>query len=294
MSVLPPRPKGPPLNAMRAFEAASRHNSFVVAAEELNVTPGAVSQHIKSLETWADVALFRRNPQGVTLTAEGHSLVKDFVAAFDALATATHTLRNLRPQAEVHIATLPSVAQLWLSPRLGKIRARFPQLSISVTATESPPRLSRELFDLSLFFAVPDSSSEQIELSDDTLIPVCAPKLAARIAAEDALDSMPLLHDQTWHDDWEIWSKSAGVALDAPHAGPRFSLYGLAVEEAKSGAGVLMGHTCLIGDALKSRTLVPVHDITCPTGRKLVANLPHKSRRRAEFDDVVDLLQRLA
>ena len=193
MSVSPHRPKGPPLNALRAFEAAARHVSFVAAAEELSVTPGAVSQHIKTLEGWAGVALFRRNAQGVELTSAGRSLVRDFTHAFDTLATATHRLRNLDPNADIHIAALPSVAQLWLPPRLGRIRASHPGLNFSVTAMEVPPRLSRELFDLSVFFALPDGGPEQVVLAPDTIFPVCAPKVVEKLAGT-RLDAVPLLH----------------------------------------------------------------------------------------------------
>ena len=93
MSVIPRRPKGPPLNAMRAFEAAARHESFVAAADELNVTPGAISQQVKALEGWAGRPLFRRNAQGVALTPEGQSLVEGFTRAFDGLADAARALK---------------------------------------------------------------------------------------------------------------------------------------------------------------------------------------------------------
>ncbi|MCX8955298.1 LysR family transcriptional regulator, partial [Ruegeria sp. NA] len=155
MSVSPKRPKGPPLNAMRAFEAAARNISFVAAAEELNVTPGAISQHVKTLEGWAGAALFRRNAQGVELTPEGQSLVAEFTRAFDQLADAARALRNLKPNADFHIAALPAIAQLWLPKRLRQIRSQFPDISFSVTALEAPPSLGRELFDLSIFFAPP-------------------------------------------------------------------------------------------------------------------------------------------
>jgi len=286
MSVSPDRPKGPPLNAMRAFEAAARHVSFVTAADELGVTPGAISQHIKALEGWAGVALFRRNAQGVKLTSAGQSLVRDFAHAFDALATATHRLRNLDPRADIHIAALPCVAQLWLPPRLGRIREGNPGLSFSVTAMETPPSLSRELFDLSVFFATPDSNPDQIVLAHDTIFPVSAPKLEGT-----ALSELPLLHDQTWSGDWATWSKLSGMLLDDPAKGPKYSLYSLAVEEAKAGAGALMGHACLIEEALASGRLVPLFEQIFTTGRALVLEMPHSSRRRPEVERIAGLLR---
>lgn len=293
MSVAPPRPKGPPLNAMRAFEAAARLQSFVAAAEELSVTPGAVSQHVKTLEGWAGMPLFRRHAQGIELTPAGRSLLPEFVRAFDQLGAATQALRNLSPVVEIHIAALPSVAQLWLPARLGRIRARFPQLKCSVTAMETPPNLERELFDLSLFFEIPEvGNPEQIVLERDRIFPVCAPSLAARISGPDGLNDVPLLQDQTWSGDWAQWSGATGVSLSDPRNGPRYSLYSLAVEEAKSGAGVLMGHASLIEEPLAAGTLVPVGEASCETGRALVLTLPARANRGPEITDMVEFLRR--
>lgn len=194
MSVVPKHPKGPPLNAMRAFEAAARHASFVDAAEELNVTPGAISQHVKTIEGWAGTPLFRRNAQGVELTRVGATLLPAFSVAFDRLADAARALHNLRPESDFRIAALPSVAQLWLPKRLAQVRAQFPDINFSVTAMEKPPRLSRELFDLSIFIDVPTGDSNQVCLCPDEIAPVCAPSVFDRIT--DFKD-ISLLHDQT-------------------------------------------------------------------------------------------------
>ena len=287
MSVAPKRPKGPPLTAMRAFEAAARHVSFVAAAEELNVTPGAISQHIKTLESWSGAPLFRRNAQGVELTAAGASLVARFTAAFDGLADAARDLRNLKPNGDFHIAALPSVAQLWLPKRLSRVRARFPEVNFSVTAMETPPSLARELFDLALFFGVPDGTDTQISICADEIVPVCAPDLLGR---SGGLEDLTLLHDQTWSDDWTKWSKATGVPLSTPLSGPQFSLYSLAVEEAKAGAGALMGHLCLIEDALATKALVRASEHSCPSGRHLICETPEARRQRDETQDVVKLL----
>lgn len=287
MSVMPKRPKGPPLNAMRAFEAAARHVSFVAAAEELSVTPGAISQHIKTLEGWAGTALFRRNAQGVELTKAGASLVAEFSAAFDGLAEATRALRNLKPNADFHIAALPSVAQLWLPKRLSRVRAQFPHINFSVTAMENPPSLDRELFDLAIFIGEPDAEPEQICICPDLISPVGAPSLIEHM--NHFVDTV-LLHDQTWNDDWTIWSQNTGIELQDAQTGPQFSLYSLAVEEAKAGAGILMGHLCLLEDALASGALKSASEYTCPTGRFLFVQIPGATRQRLETQQVVALL----
>jgi len=150
MSISPPRPKSPPLNAMRAFESAARLGGFSKAADELCVTPGAISQHIKSLEEWAGAPLFKRRSQGVMLTELGMETASQFSDAFDALGGAVRSLRSGARQSTINIAALPSVAQLWLSPRLPAIRAALSDLKISITALETPPNLYREMFDISI------------------------------------------------------------------------------------------------------------------------------------------------
>ncbi len=286
MSVSPNRPKGPPLNALRAFEAAARLESFVAAGEELGVTPGAVSQHIKTVEAWAQVVLFRRQAQGVSLTAEGRLVAAAFSRAFDQLAEATQALRNLSPTTEIHIAALPSVAQLWLPARLGRLRHLRPDLKVSVTAMETAPSLTRDLFDLSLFIVTPSGAPEERVLAEDVLFPVCSPHLLDSFS----FDSTPLLHDQTWSQDWHDWSNSAGVAIADPAAGPKYSLYGLAVEEAKSGAGLLMAHGCLLAPALERGDLCRVSDKDHITGKALLMTLPHRARRREGLNEFANLL----
>ena len=252
MSVAPDRPKGPPLNAMRAFEAAARLQSFVLAAEELSVTPGAISQHIKSLEAWAGGKLFERNAKGVELTRTAKTILPAFVSAFDAIGAATHVLRNAQETRTIHIAALPSIAQLWLPSKLALVRREFPDLVISVTALETPPNLNRELFDLSVFIGEIVDPDSQIELERDVILPVCDQRTGARLNSVSDLKSERLLHDASWSQDWNDWFKSAGSDQRSDPKDPTYSLYSLALEEAKAGAGVLMGHMCLVRDALRS------------------------------------------
>ena len=259
MSIQPPRPKGPPLNALRAFEAAARLASFTRAGDELSVTPGAIAQHVRALEEWAGAPLFHRKAQGVVLTPLGTATLPVLGQAFDRLAEAGHLMRRLAAPAEIRIAALPSVAQLWLSPRLRKIRALEPKPIISVTALERPPNLAREPFDIAIFFGIQASPDLTIlPLAEDALVPVASPAIAARLAHPSDLRRETLLHDASWRDDWSTWlnaSPLAGAGVD-PATGPVFSLYALAVEEALHGAGVLIGHTALVGHCLAEGALV--------------------------------------
>lgn len=250
MAVLPPTPRDLPLNALRAFEAAARLGGFVPASVELGVTPGAVTAHIKSLEAALGAKLFNRTARGVVLTATGQIALPALTAAFDQMANAARDLREAASPRVVHIATLPAIAQLWLSQRMPALRGLSPDMSISITAMEQPPNLKRAAYDLCLFFG----GSEGHVVANDDLFPVCAPALAAQLKTPDDLAQVPCLSDSVWDQDWACWLHAVGAGVAVK--GPVFSLYALAVEEAVNGAGVLMGHAPLVAKHLAAGSLV--------------------------------------
>ena len=290
MSVSPPRPKGPPLNALRAFEAAGRMGGFARAAEELGVTPGAISQHISTLEGWTGTLLFERRSQGVRLTKTGADLLPQFSAAFDELGHAVRALRATTPQPTLHLALLPSIAQLWLAPRLPRLRAALPGLKLSVSAVETPPNLDRELFDLSLFIRKPSHCAGETVICPDVIFPVCSPEIAAHLTTPDQLSSQVLLHDATWFGDWALWADHTGCFLSNIASGPQFSLYSLALEEARNGAGVLMGHSCLVQDALDAGDLVQPFRQIVPTGKALVLETAQSAKLSSEAQVAMQIL----
>ena len=290
MSVSPPRPKGPPLNALRAFEAAARLGGFANAAEELCVTPGAISQHIRALEDWIGADLFERRSQGVRLTALGAEALPGFATAFDAMGAAVHGLRNAARHGTLHIAALPSVAQLWLSPRLPAVRAALPDLRVSVSAIETPPNLARDLFDLSLFVRPPTGARGERVLAQDMILPVCAPEVATRLRGPADLAGETLLHDALWPGDWALWARSVLSGTRLPTNGPRYSLYAIALEEARHGAGVLMGHQSLVQSALEDGSLIAPFAAPVPTGKALVLEHPAFDPPRADLAQVLKLL----
>lgn len=280
MVIAPPRPKGPHLNALRAFESAARLGSFVAAAEELSVTPGAIAQHIKSLEAWAESALFVRQTRGVALTPLGEELLPDFTAAFDRLSEAVQALRSKSAPNKIRIATLPSIAQLWLSDKLRKLRHIAPEISVSVVALETPPNLAREPFDVTLFFRDGVPERDEIALFQDRIFPVCSPDIAARMSNVTDLESETLLHDSTWADDWALWLDSVPNATRPRHRGPMHSLFSVALEEARNGAGVLMAHEALVLPKLKSGELVAPFDLKLTLQRSLMMRLAPSFRNK--------------
>lgn len=263
MPVSPPVPRLPSLNALRAFEAAARLGGFAQAAEELQVTPGAVAAQIKSLEEEVGEALFERHARGVRLTALGERSLPRFVTAFDTLTDAVRAMKLDAAPGRVHVAALPALAQLWLAPRLPLLRERIPGLDISVTAMEAPPNLKRVPFDLCLFYHSPQSPGKSV-LGADALVPVCTSKVAETLRKPEDLVDAVCLTDTAWAEDWRVWAAAACPEIGLVPKGPVYSLYALAVEEALNGAGVLMAHEALVADHLQSGTLVAPFSMRVP------------------------------
>ncbi|MBX2853903.1 MAG: LysR family transcriptional regulator, partial [Rhodobacteraceae bacterium] len=246
--------------------------SFSLASRELNVTPGAVAQQVKTLEAWLGRDLFDRLPQGLRLNECGRSALPSLINAFDALGSAVHDLRKAGEPASFRIAALPSVAQLWLAPRLPALRSAYPDLTISVIAMEQPPNLIREPFDLAVFFGqeLADGIADTV-LAEAERFPVCSPGLAERLACPEDLKGWTLLHDATWRGDWAKWLNFASASGIDAAMGPVFSLYSLAVEEAKQGAGVLLGNQPLIEAELRCGALVKAFERSINSGGALTA-----------------------
>ncbi len=290
MSVALPRLNGPPLNALRAFEAAARLGGFTLAAQELCVTPGAISQHVKSLEDWAGVTLFERRSQGVMVTDEGKDVAHQLSEAFDKMNTSIRLLKSKSASTTIHIAALPSVAQLWLAPRLPAIRAALPNTTISIRALESRPNMDREMFDLSVFFAEPEGLQNEIILAPDQIFPVCTPEIAARLSTPDDLLVETCLYDAVWADDWEQWFNISTEGSMRPRPGPSFSLYSIALDEARNGAGVLIAHKVLVEKYIRSGELVAPFSEKADTGKCLILQLASRATSSRSVLRLVSML----
>jgi len=290
MPVAPLRPKGPHLNALRAFESAGRLKSFAAAAEELSVTPGAISQHVKSLEAWAEGELFVRNARGVVLTPLGAELLPEFIAAFDALGSAVQSLKTKSSSNKITVATLPSLAQLWLSGKLGELRSLAPQISVSVVAVETPPNLQREPYDVSIFFQETEGAEQEISLFQDRIFPVCAPEIAGRLNTPKDLKAETLIHDATWAGDWGMWLSSLDDAPRLGKRGPTHSLFSVALEEACNGAGVLMAHEALVQSKLEKNELVAPFPWHLDLTRFLVLKTTPGFRQKREYHSLLRAL----
>lgn len=262
------RPSPPSLTALRAFEAAARHGGYVAAARELNVTPAAIGTQVKGLEAWLGRPLFHRLPNGLVLTPEGRAALPALSAAFDALNGAVRAMRALGRPRELTLAALPCIAQLWLAPRLSALQAAF-DLDLAILTQDAQPDYARELVDLGLYFgdAAP-AGCTSVVLARDDLFPVCTPALAARLRDPGDLRGTTLLHDSVWREDWPRWLDAHGPGALRPAREAAFSLYGIALDAALAGSGVLIGHSALVGKPLAEGRLV------APFGERVVAGPP--------------------
>jgi len=253
----------PSLTALRAFEAAARHGSFTLAARELSVTQGAVSQQVRRLEEELGYALFRRVSRKVVLTDEGERLAASTTSALETIA---HALRHNRRHLGDHLTvSVPaSFAMKWLVPRLELFARERPDIEVRISATNRMVDLTREGIDLCVRFGPGPYRGFDCELlvTEDILV-VCSPHLLGRPPALRELSDLrnhTLIHDVVLEQDpdrmsWPRYLALAGVEMDA-EAGPRFSHSAMAIAAAVAGQGVALGRSCLVADDLASRRLV--------------------------------------
>jgi LysR family glycine cleavage system transcriptional activator len=247
----------PPLNALKAFEAAARHASVRKAARELNVSPAAVSHQIRNLEATLGVQLFQRLNRALRLTPAGQAALPLLRDGFGRLAAAVQQLRAEERRPALRVWAPPSFAAKWLVPRLSRFAALHPDIDIRLAAspaligggapTGASSGFRPEGADLAIRFGEGDWEGGQVEkLMAVCALPLCSPRLLAGkrpLRRPDDLRHHTLLHDDTDYagrPEWHAWLAAAGVAgIDAAR-GPRFNQAALAIDAAADGQGVAL------------------------------------------------------
>ncbi len=238
----------PPLIALKVFEAAARHLSFRKAAEELFVTPGAVSQQIRQLEEHVGVDLFHREGRRVTLTETGQAALPALQAGFAQLAEAARQMRQPTRRSRVTISVAPSLAAKWLLPRLQGFTESRPDIDVWVSADLAPVDFTATDVDLAIRYGVGRYEGLMAEkLLGEAVLPVCSPALmeAAPIRKPSDLAHHTLLHDSGPEfdascPDWAMWLRVNGVDNVDASRGPRFNQSSLVIEAAVAGRGVAL------------------------------------------------------
>lgn len=260
----------PPLNALRAFEAAARHHSFTRAADELHVTQAAISHQVRQLEEWLGLKLFERQGHTLTRTAAGKAYAPELSRLLDALASATERLAgNDSLVGPLHITALPSFVARWLVPRLARFRALHPGIDLHVTSEVAVHDFAHGDFDLAIRLGLGRWPGLQADLiSRERLSPVCSPALLAHapLATVADLQAHTLLHDQPG-DLWPRWLALAGATrseADAVRAGPGLSDSALVLQAAAEGHGVALGRIFLASADLAAGRLVKPFALDLP------------------------------
>lgn len=271
----------PPLNALRAFEAAGRHQSFSRAAEELGVNHSAISRHVRGLEHRLGVQLFRDLPRGVELSPDGHSYLIRITAALDLIGVATEDLAEA-PEGRVTVNSEPLFAQKFIVPRMATFQAAFPGIDLRIEASHELADIERYEADLAVRFAhmgVLDVPSDL--LSDGRIFPFAAPSfLQGRQLTPEQMLQAPRFRDRR-EDTWARWAKAVGIAPPPPEEGQWRLRANLAVEAALEGQGIYLGsYECVAFECAAGR-LVKLSDTGITSGSFHLVHGSRGIRRRA-------------
>ena len=295
----------PPLAVLRTFETAARHLSFKNAAEELHITPAAVSQQIKALEDYLGVPLFRRLTRALELTDHGKAMLPKLREGFDCLAAAVETTRRQAPDALTVVAP-PSFAAHWLITRLARFTSQHPQIALRLASSVDSIDRQGETPVISEVPVDPrdDSSAVAIRygagrypgytverLFAPNYVAACSPALTATRPLRTLADlgTHVLLHDETIEVQgrpslWTLWLQAADASGIDAERGPRFSNAVLTVEAALAGQGVALVLRPLIEDELKAGRLVLPFEVAIPSPYAYFLVVPDTVARRPSVD----------
>lgn len=233
-----------PLSALQAFEAAARTGSFRAAGEELDISPSAISHAVRKLEILIGAALFERQSRAVHLNVAGEALLRHVAAGFDELRQGIETV-GARSGNLLRLHCAPSMAAQWLLPRLRDLLAAQPGLEVRLAAGVDYPRFEHDAFDADICYGPPRQEGLiTVPLGEETVTPLCAPEIAARIATPRDLLDQTLIESDNKRVRWAGWFAANGLSPPGPR-GARFDRSFMAIAAAVDGLGVALESTRL-------------------------------------------------
>jgi LysR family glycine cleavage system transcriptional activator len=291
----------PPMQALRAFEAAARMQSLTKAAQSLSLTHGAISHQIKSLESDLGVRLVERAGRGIRLTDEGERFARRVRTAFAELTAAVNELTARANPRQLRVSVVPSFAARWLLPRIGRFIAAYPDIDLDVRANMANVDFANDDADLAIRYGFGDWQDVHVEpLLADRFFPVCSPRIAnGHLPARPAdLAGYPLLRAED--EFWKPWFEAAGLDWPEPTRGPIFNDSSHIMQAAAEGQGIALTRTSLVGNDLRNGVLVRLFDIDVPAPRKQylvypsrTANSPKLATFRQWLHDEIELERKL-
>jgi len=288
-----------PLNALRAFEAAARHLSFVKASDELSVTPAAVSHQVKRLEEYLGLPLFRRLRRGLLLTESGQSLMSELREVFLGLDNAMERVIDSGSRGTITLSVAPTFAVMWLIPRLQKFYTLHPDIDVRISTGLGLVDFQRDDFDAAIrlgsghWFGL-----EAILLFDESVTPMCSPRLLEgpdALKSPDDLRKHVLLHNHSMDYDpdaptWETWLDAAGASGVNASRGTHFSLPDHGLQASIDGAGVVLGWRSLAAKDVAAGRVVEPFDLTLSLGSSFYLVYPEAHSLRSNIAALRDWL----
>jgi LysR family transcriptional regulator, glycine cleavage system transcriptional activator len=250
----------PPLNAVRAFEAAARNGSVTLAARELSVTQGAVSRHVRALEGWLGARLVERTQRGIRLTAQGTAYFRSLRGALDQIDHATRQLQRSPDENLLRLKLPPTFAIRWLVPRLAVFHALHPSIDVQITTSHDRADFDREDIDACIHSErEPPPGPGFRRLVGEVLLPVCSPRLLRRgppLQKPEDLAHHVLLCSLNRPDDWPAWLAAAHAPFIDGNSGLKFENAALAYQAAIDELGVMIAQRALVADDVRNGRLV--------------------------------------
>jgi LysR family glycine cleavage system transcriptional activator len=291
----------PPLNALRAFEAAARTGSYVAAAEELGVSPAAVSQQVRNLEDFFGKKLFMRFNNRVSLTDAGQAIFVGASDALQAISALTEQVMSGGTRSRLVISVITSVAERWLEPRLAAFALKEKALRIELRVEGDPVDFARHNIDLRICYGTniyPEMNT--IHLFQDEVLPLCSPSYLernrnARTLGMEGVPDEDLIHT-SWgpsfvsHPTWHAWFAKSGLDRPIDAKGYQIGMSGLSLDLARDGVGVALGQKVMAAGDLSAGRLVPVSDVTIELGHPYCLVHPRSKARKAGLQALIDWL----
>lgn len=281
------RPDQPAFSTLRAFAAAARHESVRQAADELGVTPSAVSHQIRTLEDWVGAALFVRGQRRVRLTPLGRTLFRRVNAGFEAIARAVAKARSGTRDASLRVSALPLFTSVWLIPRLERFHRvcekAGTEISIDIDTTSSLADFDRGEVDVAVRNLLqPAANLISRKLLDLNAVPLCAASVAQRLSRPDDLAAATLIHLSARPEGWQRWLDACGLSHIKARRNLSFDTVPAALDAAAAGRGVILGLDPLVWDApVAARLVIPFRTRRVSAGAYFVVYRTGDRSRRA-------------
>jgi len=286
--------KLPPLNALKAFEAAAREASLSRAAQELHVTHGAVSRQVRQLEDFLGCELFHRLPRGLQLTARGREFAFGIQAAFEQIHGSVAAVRVTQERRVVTVSTLASLAARWLVPRLHRFQKAHPETEIRMSTSPQLANFDRDGIDLAIRYGRGQwPGVTTLRLFAPVEFPVCAPSLLKGthpLRKPGDLKHVPLLHDTT-HRHWQQWLELAGVTDVNWREGLVVEDMNVLIQAALEGQGVVLASEPLVQAEIAAGRLVRPFELELPVQLAFYAVYPRNRNQDAAVQAVAEWLQ---